>query len=218
MAMEISSAMSAYGNYQSSYNPNKTNEKKDISVEDQQAVNTNNYLKDLQDKNPQLNIRSGKVNKNYRGGQYPSKVDVMIAPNILAKMAQDSEAANKYGKMLADIPVCEKWANSMIKSMTGNEVKYRQVWIDENGNMGSFSISGPSETQQKKDADIKIEKRKLEEKRQAKKEEKERLEKIVGERKEKMYTVTGNDIVEITSKMIELISGKANVSLFDMKA
>lgn len=48
----------------------------------------------------------------------------------------------------------------MIKSMTGNEVKYRQVWIDENENMGSFSISGPSEKQKKLDAQRKENKQK----------------------------------------------------------
>lgn len=94
----------------------------------------------------------GGVNKNYNSGNYPDKVDVMITPSILAKMASDPKEAQKYEKMLSDIPMCEKWANSAIKAMTGNEVKYRQVWIDENGNMGSFSISGPSEKQQKMDA------------------------------------------------------------------
>ena len=44
--------------------------------------------------------------------------------------------------------------------MTGSEVKYRQVWIDKDGNMGSMVITGPSEEQQKADEDRKIEKKK----------------------------------------------------------
>lgn len=110
------------------------------------------YLSELNKRHSSLNIMAGGVNKNYRCGNYPNKVDVMIAPSILAKMASDPKEAQKYEKMLSDIPMCEKWANSAIKAMTGNEVKYRQVWIDENGNMGSFSISGPSEAQKKMDA------------------------------------------------------------------
>lgn len=130
------------------------------------------YLSELNKRHSSLNIMAGGVNKNYNSGNYPNKVDVMIAPSILAKMASDPKEAQKYEKMLSDIPMCEKWANSAIKAMTGNEVKYRQVWIDENGNMGSFSISGPSENQQKMDAQRKENEKKAFEERLEKAREK----------------------------------------------
>jgi len=139
MAMEISNNYSSYIN---SYTNAMENEKK---------ISNTEYLSELNKRHSSLNIMAGGINKNYRSGNYPNKVDVMIAPSILEKMASDPKEAQKYEKMLSDIPMCEKWANSAIKAMTGNEVKYRQVWIDENGNMGSFSISGPSEAQKKMD-------------------------------------------------------------------
>lgn len=154
MAMEISNN---YSSYASSYtntvdnNKKKTTENSTAKAEENSATKEE-YLSELNKRYSSLNIMTGGVNKNYNSGNYPNKVDVMIAPSILAKMASDPKEAQKYEKMLSDIPMCEKWANSAIKAMTGNEVKYRQVWIDENGNMGSFSISGPSEKQQKMDA------------------------------------------------------------------
>lgn len=59
------------------------------------------------------------------------------------------EVATKYENMLSKIPALDRWADSMIKSMTSSEVKYRQVWIDKDGNMGSMVITGPSEEQKK---------------------------------------------------------------------
>ena len=44
--------------------------------------------------------------------------------------------------------------------MTGSEVKYRQIWIDKDGNMGSMVITGPSEEQKRAYEDRKIEKKK----------------------------------------------------------
>ena len=126
---------------------------------------TDEYLRELNEKYSGLNIIAGSVNENYGGGRYPDKVDVMIAPSVLKKMASDPKEAQKYERMLSNIPACEKWANSMIKAMTGNEVTYRQVWIDENGNMGSFSISGPSEEQKKWDAQRKEDEKKAFEER-----------------------------------------------------
>lgn len=113
---------------------------------------TDKYLNRVNEKYSSLNIMAGSMNENYRGGSYPEKVDVMIAPSILKKMSSDPKEAQKYERMLSNIPACERWANSMIKAMTGNEVTYRQVWIDDNGNMGSFSISEPGEAQKKWDA------------------------------------------------------------------
>lgn len=85
------------------------------------------------------------------------KTDVRIAPEILNKMSEDSQSAAKYEHMLSKIPALDRWADSMIKSMTGSEVKYRQVWIDKDGNMGSMCVTGPSEEQQKKNEDKKTE-------------------------------------------------------------
>ncbi len=129
------------------------------------------YLSELQKKNSQINVLSGNKDTS-QSKNSNSKTDVMIAPSILNQMASDPEAARKYEKMLADIPALDKWADSMIHALTGSEVKYRQVWIDEDGNMGSFCITGPSE-ETKKAEEVK------------KKEEQEEFEERIQERREK---------------------------------
>lgn len=152
------------------------------------AQTTEEYLSGLNKRYSSLNIMAGSVNENYRGGSYPDKVDVMIAPSILKKMASNPAEAQKYERMLSNIPACERWANSAIKAMTGNEVTYRQVWIDEDGNMGFFSISEPSEEQKKWDAQRKEDEKKafeehLENIREKSKERNEQLEEKAEEAK-----------------------------------
>lgn len=144
---------------------------------------------------------AGGVNTNCRSGNYPNKVDVMISPSVLEKMASDPKEAKKYEKMLADIPQCEKWANAMIKSMTGNEVKYRQVWIDENGNMGSFSISGPSEKQKQIDQKRREnEQEKFEERLEKAREKRKQLEEKTAEVNEKIAISEGTQDENNTAK------------------
>lgn len=131
-----------------------------------------------------MSMKIGNVNNSYatyitqktRMTSQIGKTDVQIAPEILNKMNENSEVAAKYNNMLSKIPALDKWADSMIKSMTGSEVKYRQVWIDKDGNMGSMCITGPSEEQKKADEDRKTEEKKtyqkiIEERNQKKKDE-----------------------------------------------
>ena len=179
MAMEINGAYNSV--YERAYTAQKQETKKQAvssdrvkqakeatgSYDTKTVANqtTDEYLGGLNEKYSSLNIMAGSVNENYRGGSYPEKVDVMIAPSILKKMASDPKEAQKYERMLSNIPACERWANSTIKAMTGNEVTYRQVWIDDDGNMGSFSISEPSEAQKKWDAQRKEDEKKAFEER-----------------------------------------------------
>ena len=165
---------------------------------------TDEYLNRLNEKHSGLNIIAGSANENYRGGSYPDRVDVMIAPSILKKMASDPQEAQKYERMLSNIPACERWANSAIKAMTGNEVTYRQVWIDDNGNMGSFSISEPSETQKKWDAQRKENEKKafeerLENIREKSKERSEQLKEKVEEAKKTEDSQNKGSIIVVKS-------------------
>ena len=92
---------------------------------------------------------AGSSDKNVKTANRTGKTDVRIAPEILNRMMSNPEVATKYENMLSKIPALDRWADSMIKSMTGSEVKYRQVWIDKDGNMGSMVITGPSEEQKR---------------------------------------------------------------------
>lgn len=145
MSMEITS------NYINAYT-NQMKKQQEVKKQDDivNAASKNDiekYLSELQKKHKELNIMSGSVDTSRRSGM--GKTDVKIASNILEEMASNPEAEAKYERMLSAIPRLNKWADSMIKAMTGSEVQYRQVWIDENGDMGSFVITGPSQGQKK---------------------------------------------------------------------
>lgn len=164
-------------------NTNRTSKKEDVTKSSKAETNessvknaaTQKYLEDLQKRHSQLNIMGGNSDTS-RTSSANSKTDVIIDPSILNQMASNPEAAMKYEKMISALPALDKWANSMIRSLTGNNVKYRQVWIDKDGNMGSFSISEPSE-ETKKAQQQKQDDKKLKEQREKQNEFIERLKK-----------------------------------------
>ena len=161
----------------------KTKENSQVSKTEESQED---YVKKLQEKNPQIDIVAGSSDKNVKTANRTGKTDVRIAPEILNRMMSNPEVATKYENMLSKIPALDRWADSMIKSMTGSEVKYRQVWIDKDGNMGSMVITGPSEEQKKADEDRKIEKKKENEQKLAErsKKKKEYEEWLKGKRDE----------------------------------
>lgn len=147
MSMQITDQYSnLYANQISKSKETNSTEKKILTEE--KKVDVDSYLKELQKKNPEINIMAGKEDKGAAFTSASSKTDVIIAPNILAQMASDPEAAQKYEKMLSNIPALDKWADAMIKGVTGSNVKYRQVWIDEEGNMGSLCVTEPDKERQ----------------------------------------------------------------------
>lgn len=195
MSMSVGSINNAYA----TYSTQKTNKNLQTNMPE---VTQEDYIKELRKKNPQLDIMVGSSDRNVKTSNYTRKTDVKIAPEILNKMLGNSQIAVKYENMLSKIPALNRWADSMIKSMTGSEVKYRQVWIDKDGNMGSMCITGPSDEQKKRDEDKKIEEKKENEKkfseyREKKKEFEEWLE---GKRKDMPLAET--DISEINKYMM----------------
>ena len=161
----------------------KTKENSQVSKTEESQED---YVKKLQEKNPQIDIVAGSSDKNVKTANRTGKTDVRIAPEILNRMMSNPKVATKYENMLSKIPALDRWADSMIKSMTGSEVKYRQVWIDKDGNMGSMVITGPSEEQKRADEDRKIEKKKENEQKLAErsKKKKEYEEWLKGKRDE----------------------------------
>ena len=161
----------------------KTKENSQVSKTEESQED---YVKKLQEKNPQIDIVAGSSDKNVKTANRTGKTDVRIAPEILNRMMSNPEVATKYENMLSKIPALDRWADSMIKSMTGSEVKYRQVWIDKDGNMGSMVITGPSEEQKRAYEDRKIEKKKENEQKLAErsKKKKEYEEWLKGKRDE----------------------------------
>ena len=158
-------------------------------------------LQKLQEKNPQIDITIGKPDRTVKTANYTGRTDVRISSKFLNRMMSDSQIAAKYENMLSKIPALDRWADSMIKSMTGSEVKYRQVWIDDEGNMGSMCIKGPSEAQKKENEDKKIEEKKEYEKKLAERRVKKEYEEwLNGKRKD--MPVAKTDISEMAKYMM----------------
>ena len=167
------------------------------------------YVKKLQEKNPQIDIVAGSSDKNVKTANRTGKTDVRIAPEILNRMMSNPEVATKYENMLSKIPALDRWADSMIKSMTGSEVKYRQIWIDKDGNMGSMVITGPSEEQKRAYEDRKIEKKKENEQKlvERRAERKEQMKKIQEDRR--TIFAIGTDMKSITENVVAQAVGTA---------
>lgn len=207
--MAVSSVSNQANAYGSMYTSQKQDKDVGVSNEksaNQDTVDVGKYLEELKKKNPKLNINSGVSNMNMRSGNYPNQVNVSIAPNILQQMATDPEAASKYGRMLSNIPKLEQWARGMTRALTGgNEVLYSHVWIDENGGMGRFSVSGPSKAQKMADAKRHEDAKKAFEERleKARKKRKELEEWIAGQR-EKM-PVADEDWMDIRKIDVDAI-------------
>lgn len=194
MSMSVGSVSNSYA----TYSTQKTRQNSQIR---KMEVNQEDYIKELQEKNPQIDITIGKPDRTAKTANYTGRTDVRISSQFLNKMMSDSQIAAKYENMLSKIPALDRWADSMIKSMTGSEVKYRQVWIDDEGNMGSMCITGPSEAQKKENEDNKIEEKKEYEKELAERRVKKEYEEwLNGKRKD--MPVAKTDISEMAKYMM----------------
>lgn len=242
MSMEISKSYSSYTNTytngadskKQASESNSTTKTDKTNTTSAAKTSTSDYLAELQRKNPKLNIQSGYANKSMGSGSYPNKIDVTIAPNILAEMATNPETAEKWEKALAGIPAAASWAASTINAMTGNQLLYVHYWIDENGNMGACSASGPSpeEVGNMISERVKQQEELLESRLEASEEKREKAEKLAEKKAEnkeheeqlaeqmekkkaenedaktKEITVAGTDIRDMTEQMVKAFSEK----------
>ncbi len=223
MAMEISSAMSAYGNYQSSYDSNKTNEKKETQVEDEQAVkmNSTNASKPRKTATDELAYLSKKFDgysftaANYtKGMRYGSSstTNVAISPQFLSKMASNPELESEYVKEIENM---QKLDEDFIKGQAARGWKVvDQGWaIDKDGGISSWAITT-------KDPNAKSLLQKMGEKSdeiRQKQLEKKKAEKNKNQ-EQKTIIVTGKNSKEVASRMMSAIQGNTGVSSLDIKA
>jgi len=176
---------------------------------------TSEYLSELSKKYTGLNIIGGnasyykKPTNNCVSSDY--RHDVTISPVILKKMMSDPEEAAKYEKKLAGIQKYEGWANSMVKAMTGNETKYIHTFIDENGNIGHFGISGPNEKeieayQKRKEEEQEAFEKHLEKTREKSKEHRKQMEEWLKGNKEEVLPDTDTSMDIDTLDLMKIVS------------
>lgn len=210
MAMEINSV---YGNYASTYtNPKETKQTKDTQYANGVAnasetrkmesaqQNTQDYLKSLKEKYPDVNITVGKETTsksfmNYMLGSSGTN-NIYIEENILRKMASDPKVASKYEKVIGDVVKNGEECKKAIESL-GHQCLACGTQIDGNGRVTYWSV-GYNPNAEKHNAELRAERQKSEQtikdsievsrkerKEQAKKAEEKRAEKKA-EEKERM--------------------------------
>ena len=149
----------------------------------------NSLLNSLQEKYSSINITAGFFSKNQISSQGKGFQGVIINPAYLAKAENDPQAAKDLDEMLSGVESAQKWLQDAF-ARDGLELVSSGFYIDEKGNMSSWSVVNKKSslfdglTEQKakdtekakdKKAEKKEQQEKLEEKRKASKEEKAKL-------------------------------------------
>ena len=252
MAMEINSV---YGNYASTYtNTKETKQTKDtksanevanaseISKTESTQQNTQDYLKSLKEKYPDVNITVGKGTTsksfmNYMLGSTGTN-NIYIEENILRKMASDPKVASKYEKVIGDVVKDGEECKKAIESL-GHQCLACGTQIDRNGRVTYWSV-GYNPNAEKHNAELRAERQKSEQTikdsiEASRKERKERAkkaeEKLVEKREEEkermeLLISKGDSVEEVISKLdkgkAEIISEKMLDGItsvgFDVKA
>ena len=198
MAMEISNN---YSNYASSYTNTTDTKKKttESSTAKEVAEKGSTTRKTAADELSHLSDKFSNysfVSANYtKGMQYGSSstVNVAIAPQFLAKMANDPELEAEYEKQIAGMQECDEQLCRQ-QAAKGWHVVAQGWAIDKDGGMSKWAIvqkddkkshlqtmSENAEKIRKQNAEKKQEKVKIEEKRQAEREEKKKLQEELDE-------------------------------------
>ena len=227
MAMEINSV---YGNYASTYtNSRETKQTKETKSANEAAKasetrktesaqqNTQDYLKSLKEKYPDVNITVGKGTTaksfmNYMLGSSGTN-NIYIEDNILQKMASDPEVASKYEKVIGNVVKDGEEIKKGIESH-GHQCLACGTQIDGNGRVSYWGVSyNPNAG--KHNAEIRAERQKSEQKikdsieasRQKRKEQSERIEEKQAERRaeekeqKKLLLAKGDSVDDVVSKI-----------------
>ena len=162
-------AITGVTDYTNTYAADRTNESSGVSG------NTQDYLKGLKAKYPDVNItvadfKNDKQMNNYMLGSSGGN-NIVIASNIIEQMASDPATAAKYEKYIAEVPEA---ANIMKDGIAahGNEMVACGTAIDKNGKVTYWSVSRHKPSKENQTVSYKKQiQEQLEEKRAKKKEE-----------------------------------------------
>ena len=200
MSMEISNGYGSYTNLHTGKTENSKVEKelkKTDGTKDTDSANqtTRDYLNDLRKKYSDINItvvdfKSEKQELFYMLGCSGGN-NVAISSAMVEKMAKDPVTAEKYEKIIADIPNVSKEAKEKIEADPGSKYIASGVKIDKNGKVTYWSVSqktteGPGSDQKEKlqkQLEEKRAEKKKQEKAEAKKKEKQKEQAALEEKR-----------------------------------
>lgn len=223
--------VSNYNNVYENVYATKKEETKETSASQKKedAAKKNSYLSQLQDKYSNFDITAGTFSKGQISSKNKGFQGVMVSSAYLSKAENDGETAKKLDEMLSGVESAQKWLKNACER-DGLELVSCGYFIDENGNMGSYSVvekkhsmfDGLAE-QSKKNADRikeKQEKAKEQKKADEKKaeEKKEKQEQQVKASKDKIVVVASSDKEMVKKAKDELLGKNEQVKAKEEKA
>lgn len=205
-------AVTGISNYNNAYE-NIYAAKKEETKETSNAKK-GSYLNQLQDKYSDFDITAGTFSKGQISSKNKGFQGVMVSSAYLAKAENDEKTAKDLDEMLSGVESAQKWLQNAFER-DGLELVSCGYFIDDNGNMGSWSVvkkknsmfDGLAE-QSKKTVDRMKEKK-------AKEKQKKALEKKAEERKEEkeQLKASKNEVVVVASSDKEMVKKAKNALL-----
>lgn len=205
-------AVTGISNYNNTYE-NIYAAKKEETKETSNAKK-GDYLSQLQDKYSDFDITAGTFSKGQISSKNKGFQGVMVSSAYLAKAENDEKTAKDLDEMLSGVESAQKWLQNACER-DGLELVSCGYFIDDNGNMGSWSVvkkknsmfDGLAE-QSQKTADRMKEKK-------AKEKQKKALEKKAEERKKEkeQLKASKNEVVVVASSDKEMVKKAKNALL-----
>lgn len=168
-------------------------------------------LEQMQDKYADFKVTAGDFSQKQVSAQRKGFQGVAVSRAYLAKAENDERTAKDLDQMLGGVESAQKWLRSAFKR-DGMELVSCGYYIDENGNMGSWSLVRKKDSmldgmaeQSEKDAG------RIREKREKTKEQKKAEDK-----KEKQINLPKNEVFVMASSNRELLE-KAKEAVMEKK-
>lgn len=157
-------------------------------------------LEQMQDKYSDFKVAAGDFSQKQASAQRKGFQGVAVSPAYLAKAENDEKTAKDLDQMLSGVESAQKWLRNAFKR-DGLELVSCGYYIDENGNMGSWSLVRKKDSifdglaeQSEKDTD------RIREKREKAKEQEK-----VEDKKEKQVNSPDKEVFVMASSNRELL-------------
>lgn len=171
------------------------------------------FISQLQDKYSNFDITSGTFSKGQISSKNKGFQGVMVSSAYLAKAENDDKTAKDLDEMLSGVESAQKWLQNAFER-DGLELVSCGYYIDDNGNMGSWSVVKKRDSmfdgladQSKKSAE------RIKEKKEKEEEQKKAAEK---KEEEEQSKVSKNEVIVVASSDKEMIK-KAKNELLEQK-
>lgn len=203
----------SYNNvYENIYTAKQMKETKETSAAQKKTdtENKGSLLGRLQDKYSNFDITAGTFSKNQISSKSRGFQGVIINTAYLAEAENNEKTAKELDEMLSGVESAQKWLEDAFKR-DGLELVSCGYFIDENGEMGSWSVVKKKDSmfdglaeQSEKNAD-RIKEKQEKTREQKKADEKKAEKKEAEEKREQQITASKDKVVVVASSNEELL-------------